>query len=214
MDNMLPDPYAPDPFAIDTPEKLAALYPAPHPRFLAKVTDRLETRSLAFIAASPFCILATTGPAGPHATPRGDPAGFVQALDDRTLALPDRRGNNRLDGLRDILVNPAVALLFFIPGVGETLRVHGQARLTADPALCDRFAVEGKPPASVLLVQVREVYAHCAKAILRGKLWGQRERPSGVPTNGEMIAAHTAGGAIDPVAYEAAYQARVKTEMY
>jgi uncharacterized protein len=203
-----------DPHAVDTPEKLAALYEAPHPRFLAKVTDRLEATSRAFIAAAPFCILATAGQAGAHATPRGDAPGFVVPLDERTLALPDRRGNNRLDGLRDILENPEVALLFLIPGVGETLRVHGTARITTDPALRARLAVAGKEPTTVLLVTVREIYAHCAKAIMRSKLWGGREKPPGVPTNGQMIAAHTAGGRIDPAQYEAEYQARIRAQMY
>ncbi|WP_431269107.1 pyridoxamine 5'-phosphate oxidase family protein [Dankookia sp. P2] len=203
-----------DGFAITTAEQLAAAYEAPHPRFLAKVTDRLEATSRAFIAASPFCILATAGPHGPHATPRGDAPGFVVPLDDRTLALPDRRGNNRLDGLRDILDDPQVALLFLIPGVGETLRVHGMARITTDPALRARFAVAGQLPATVLLVTVREVYAHCAKALMRSGLWTGRERPPGVPTNGAMIAAHTASGGIDPAQYEAEYQARIKAQLY
>jgi PPOX class probable FMN-dependent enzyme len=203
-----------DPWAVDTPDRLAALYEPPHPRFLAKVTDKLEATACAFIVASPFCILATTGSHGPHATPRGDAPGFVVPLDDRTLALPDRRGNNRLDALRDILENPQIALLFLIPGVGETLRVHGMARITADPALRSRFAVQGREPTTVLLVAVREVYAHCAKSILRARLWGERERPPGVPTNGEMITAQTAGGGIDPAQYEAEYQARIKAQMY
>lgn len=203
-----------DPWAVDTPEALAAHYEAPHPRFLAKVTDRLEATSRAFIAASPFCILATSGRHGPHATPRGDAPGFVLPLDDRTLALPDRRGNNRLDALRDILENPQVALLFLVPGVGETLRVHGTARITADPALRARLAVGGREPATVLLVAVREAYAHCAKSIMRAQLWGGRERPPGVPTNGQMIAAHTAGDRIDPEQYEAEYQARIRAQMY
>ncbi|MFC7474120.1 pyridoxamine 5'-phosphate oxidase family protein [Dankookia sp. GCM10030260] len=203
-----------DPFAVTTPAQLAAAYEAPHPRFLAKVTDRLEAKSRAFIAASPFCILATAGRHGPHATPRGDAPGFVVPLDERTLALPDRRGNNRLDGLRDILENPEVALLFLVPGVGETLRVHGTARITADPSLRARFAVDGKDPATVLLVTVREVYAHCAKALMRSGLWAGRERPAGVPTNGAMIAAHTAGGQIDAAQYEAEYQARIRAQMY
>src|SRR3954454_7813114 len=111
---------AADPFAVTTLDQLAVLYDPPRELVLKKVTHRLEPRTLAFIAASPFAILATVGPQGVHATPRGDAPGFVAALDDRTLALPDRRGNNRLDGLRDILENPEVALLFLIPGVGET----------------------------------------------------------------------------------------------
>ncbi|TCZ63531.1 MSMEG_1061 family FMN-dependent PPOX-type flavoprotein [Roseicella aquatilis] len=203
-----------DPHAVDTPERLAALYEPPHPRFSAKVTDRLEATSRAFIAASPFCILATGGTRGPHASPRGDAPGFVLPLDDHTLALPDRRGNNRLDALRDILENSQVALLFLIPGVGETLRVHGTARITADPALRARLTVQDRAPTTVLLVAVREVYAHCAKAVLRSALWDGRERPPGVPTNGEMIAAHTAGGVIDPSRYEAEYQTRIRAQMY
>jgi uncharacterized protein len=203
-----------DPWAVDTAEKLAAIYEPPHPRFIAKVADRLEAKSRAFIAAAPFCILATSGRHGPHATPRGDAPGFVVPLDDHTLALPDRRGNNRLDGLRDILDNPQVALLFLIPGIGETLRVHGPARITTDPALRARFAVDGRDPATMLLIQVRVVYAHCAKAIMRSGLWGDRPRPTFVPTNGELIAAHTAGGSIDAVQYEVEYQARIKRELY
>lgn len=204
----------PDPHAITSLDDLARHYEAPHPRFLDKVAGRLEAKSRAFIAASPFCILATSGSRGPHATPRGDAPGFVTPLDDQTLALPDRRGNNRLDALRDILENPEVALLFLIPGVGETLRIHGPARLTADPTLRARFAEQGKEPAMILLVSVREVYAHCAKAIIRSRLWGERRRPAEVPSNGELIAAHTAGGTIDPAEYEAAYQGRLKTELY
>ena len=203
-----------DPHAITTPGQLLALYGAPHPRFVAKVADRLEATARAFIAASPWCVLATCGRRGAHATPRGDAPGFVVPLDDHTLAIPDRRGNNRLDGFHDILENPAVGLLFVVPGAGETLRVNGTARLTADPALCGRFAVQGKAPAAVLLVTVREVYAHCAKSVMRSRLWGDRARPAGLPSNGEMIAAHTAGGAIDPAAYEAEYQARIKAQLY
>lgn len=203
-----------DPHAITSLDDLMRHYEPPHERFLRKVTDRLENRARAFIAASPFCILATSGRHGPHATPRGDAPGFVLPLDDRTLALPDRRGNNRLDGLRDILDQPEVALLFLIPGIGETLRVHGAARITADPALRARCAAAGKEPATVVLVTVREVYAHCAKAIIRSKLWGERRRPEEVPTNGELIAAHTAGAAIDPAQYEAEYQQRLITQLY
>ena len=203
-----------DRFAITTPAQLAAAYEPPHPRVLAKVTDRLEATSRAFIAASPLFFLATAGRHGPHATPRGDAPGFVVPLDETTLALPDRRGNNRLDALRDILDNPQVALLFLIPGVGETLRVHGTARITTDPGLRARFAVAGQLPATVLLVTVREVYAHCAKALMRSGLWAGRERPPGVPTNGAMIAAHTAGGGIDPAQYEAEYQARIRAQLY
>ncbi|TCZ63689.1 MSMEG_1061 family FMN-dependent PPOX-type flavoprotein [Roseicella aquatilis] len=202
-----------DPFAVTTLEQLATLYDPPRELVLKKVTHRLEPRTLAFIAAAPFAILATVGPNGVHATPRGDAPGFIEALDDRTLALPDRRGNNRLDGLRDIIANPAVALLFLVPGVGEALRVNGIARITADPALRARFAVQGKEPATVILVTVGEVYMQCAKAVLRSKLWGGRDRPGTVPSMGEMMAAHT-GGLVEPVRYDAEAPQRLRDTMY
>ncbi len=202
-----------DPFAVTTLDHLAAIYDPPRELVLKKVTHRLEARTLAFIAASPFAILATTGPQGVHATPRGDAPGFIAALDDRTLALPDRRGNNRLDGLRDIIANPAVALLFLVPGAGEALRVNGTARITADPALRARFVAQGKEPATVVLVTVGEVYMQCAKAIMRSKLWGERARPAAVPSMGELIAAHT-GGLVEPASYDAEAPQRLLDTMY
>lgn len=203
----------PDPHAVTTPEALAALYDPPRELVLKKVAPRLEPKALAFIAAAPFALLATAGPGGVHCTPRGDAPGFIVALDDRTLALPDRRGNNRLDALRDILANPAVALLFLIPGAGETLRVNGTARITADPALRARFAVEGKLPATVLLITVQEIYMQCAKAILRSRLWGEHARPAAVPSMGELIAAHT-GGLVDPATYDAEAPQRLRETIY
>ncbi|WP_135470647.1 pyridoxamine 5'-phosphate oxidase family protein [Crenalkalicoccus roseus] len=202
-----------DPHAVTTPEQLAALYDPPRELVLQKVTDRLDAPTLAFIAASPFCLLATSGARGVHCTPRGDAPGFVAALDEHTLALPDRRGNNRLDGLRDVLENPAVALLFLIPGVGETLRVNGRARITADPALRGRFLAQGRPPATVLLVTVREVYMQCAKALLRSRLWEGRPRPAGVPSMGELLAAHTRGR-VEPAGYDAEAPARLASTLY
>jgi PPOX class probable FMN-dependent enzyme len=202
-----------DPHAVTTPDQLAALYDPPRELVLQKVTDRLDAPTLAFIAASPFCLLATSGARGVHCTPRGDAPGFVAALDERTLALPDRRGNNRLDGLRDVLENPAVALLFLIPGVGETLRVNGLARITADPALRGRFVAQGKAPATVLLVTVREIYMQCAKALLRARLWEGRPRPAGVPSMGELLAAHTRGR-VEPAGYDSEAPARLASTMY
>ncbi len=208
-----PPPAATDPHGVTTLEQLAALYEAPRELVLKKVTDRLQAPTQRFIAAAPFCLLATSGSKGVHCTPRGDAPGFVGVLDDRTLALPDRRGNNRLDALRDIVENPEVALLFLVPGSGETLRVNGTARITADPALRARFAAEGKEPATVVLVAVREVYMQCAKALMRSKLWDGRKRPEGLPSMGELLAAHTAG-AVEPASYDAEAPARLVATMY
>ncbi|MBM3591747.1 MAG: flavin-nucleotide-binding protein [Alphaproteobacteria bacterium] len=203
----------PDPFAITSLEALARHYEAPSERALKKVAPKLDDTARAFIAASPFCILTSIGSNGLHATPRGDAPGFVTCLPDGELALPDRRGNNRLDALRDIIEDPRVALLFLVPGVAEALRVGGTARITADPALCARFAERGKIPASVILVSPYEVYMQCAKSIVRSRLWGDVPRPAGVPTAGQMIAAHT-GGMVDPAAYDAAAPARNAETLY
>ena len=133
---------------------LIALYGAPSPAALTKEVDHLHKHYRAMIAASPFVVLATSGPGGLDATPRGDPAGFVAIEDDRTLLIPDRRGNNRLDSLRNLLTDPRIALLFLIPGVGETLRVNGRAEISIDPALLARFPMQGKLPRSVIVVHV------------------------------------------------------------
>jgi len=210
MDTALPHA---DPFAVATLDQLAAIYDPPRELVMKKVIPRLEPKALAFIAASPFALLATSGPEGAHCTPRGDAPGFIVALDETTLALPDRRGNNRLDALRDIVVNPAVALLFLVPGAGETLRVNGTARITTDPVLRERFVVAGKVPATVVLVSVREVYMQCAKAIMRSQLWGDRARPAAVPSMGELIAAHT-GGLVAPESYDAEAPQRLRETMY
>jgi PPOX class probable FMN-dependent enzyme len=206
-------PTALDPHAVTTLEQLGAIYDPPRELVLKKVTDRLQPPTLGFIGLSPFCLLSTVGANGVHCTPRGDAPGFVAALDDRTLALPDRRGNNRLDALRDIIENPAVALLFLVPGCGEALRVNGTARITADPALRERFIAQGKAPATVLLVSVREVYMQCAKSIMRSRLWDGRKRPEGLPSMGELLAAHTAG-AVEPASYDREAPQRLADTMY
>lgn len=181
------------PFDVTSHEALAALYPTPSERVMTKVGDRLEGRSAAFIANSPFFVLSTIGRHGPHATPRGDAPGFVALLDEKTLALPDRRGNNRLDALRDVLDDPRVALLFFVPGINEALRVHGTARITTDPALRERLVMGRAVPATVLVVSVTEVYIQCPRALLRAGLWDGRAKPAAAPTAGEMLAEHSRG---------------------
>jgi uncharacterized protein len=204
---------ATDPHAVTSLEQLAALYDPPRPLVIEKVTDRLGPATLGFLAAAPFCLLATQGSKGVHCTPRGDAPGFVEALDERTLALPDRRGNNRIEALRDIVETGEVALLFLVPGSGETLRVNGTARITADPALRARYAVEGKEPATVVLVSVREVYMQCAKALMRSRLWDGRKRPEGLPSMGALLAEHTRGG-VEPGSYDVEAPARLQATMY
>jgi PPOX class probable FMN-dependent enzyme len=172
-------------------EDLDRLYGAPAKPSLSKQLDHVADIYRPFIAQSPFCILATSGRGGLDCTPRGDPAGFVHIEDGKTLMLPDRRGNNRLDALRNIIQNPEVALIFLIPGIGETLRISGTATISADPALCARFEMQGKIPATVLIVSVRKVYFQCQKAIRRSRLWeadAQIDR-SALPTAGDILAA-------------------------
>ncbi len=170
------------------------------PASVVKVADRVTAHYGALIAASPFVILATAGPEGLDCSPRGDQRGFVRVAEDgKTLWLPDRRGNNRIDSLRNIVRDPRVALLFLIPGSGTTLRVNGTARLSADKALCESFAVEEKAPRCVIELAIDEVYFQCARAIVRSALWST-EAPAldaPLPTPGQILAemtAHQVGG--------------------
>ncbi len=185
--------HATDPHAVTSLAALEALYGKPSDVARNKAGPLMGAATRAFIAASPFCLLATSGPGGLHVTPRGDAPGFVTVADDRTLVLPDRRGNNRLDALRDILHEPRVALLFLVPGAGETLRVHGRARITTDPALRAAHAAEGKEPTTLLVIGVESVFMQCAKALIRSRLWAGAERAAGLPTLGALVAEHTAG---------------------
>ncbi len=202
-----------DPFAITRLDQLEALYAQPSDLVRNKATDRLDAASRRFIAASPFLLLGTSGARGLHVTPRGDAPGFVEVLDDTTLALPDRRGNNRLDALRDLLEDDRVSLLFLVPGVGETLRVHGRARITTDPALCDRHIAQGKRPTTMLVVQVQDLFMQCAKALMRSGLWGGTPRPAAVPSMGEMLASQTRGR-VEAGALDADYAERIRNSMY
>lgn len=175
---------------IDSLEALRTIYRTPSDTVIAKQIDRLDRHCRAFIALSPFCVVATQGPDGlGDVTPRGDTPGFVAILDDTTLALPDRPGNNRLDTLGNLVANPAIGMLFLVPGFHDTLRVNGMAEIRDDADLCERFAVNGRLPATVTLVHVKEAYLHCAKAFIRSKLWepdSQVDR-SRLPSLGQMI---------------------------
>lgn len=182
---------------------------------LAKVSDHIHPLYRPYIEAAPFAVLATLGPDGLDTSPRGDAPGFVQVADAHTLLLPDRRGNQRIDSLRNITHNPQVALLFLIPGIGEALRVNGTARISALPALCERFVVDGKAPASVLVITVRSVFFQCARAIKRSGLWDVSTQISRdtLPSPGSILQALSQVG-VDGAAYDAALQARQSATLY
>jgi PPOX class probable FMN-dependent enzyme len=196
-------------------QELADLYGPPLERSVRKQMDHLDEYSRAFIAASPFLVIGTQGDTVADNSPRGDVAGFVQVEDDRTLLIPDRRGNNRLDTLRNILRNPSVGLLFLVPGVQESFRVNGEAVISRDPALMNRFAVEGKTPRTVLVVTVREAYVHCSRALVRAGLWNPAKfaAPGSVPSFGTILAAHTCGF-VDARAVDDEAKVRVPLTLY
>jgi PPOX class probable FMN-dependent enzyme len=201
---------------IATMAELEALYAEPvHPPAKFKETDRITKAYRALIDASPFFALATSGPDGLDCSPRGDPAGFVRVVDDRTIVVPDRRGNNRIDSLRNLIHDPRVALLFLIPGVSETLRIVGRATISTDPALCGSFLMQGKAPRSVLVIAVERVFFQCAKAIVRSRLWDpktQVERSS-LPTAGTILAEIT-DGKLGGEEHDRAYPERLKATIY
>lgn len=175
---------------VTSREELRRLYKAPGERPIQKELRLLDRHARAFIEKSPFLLIGSSdGKGNADVTPRGDRPGFVAVLDDRTIAIPDRPGNDRLDTLENIVAEPSVGLLFLIPNMNETLRLNGHARITADKALRERLAVDGKLPATVLVVAVRSVYMHCAKAFLRSNLWAPETWParSEMPTLGEIL---------------------------
>jgi hypothetical protein len=164
-------PLAPDPHLVTSDAQLTTLYGEASPASLTKEVDYLTAEYRTFVEKAPFVILASVGSEGLDCTPRGDPAGFVRVVDARTVLIPDRRGNNRIDTLRNIVRDPRISLLFLIPGVGETLRINGRAEITTDPQLCASFAMDGKLPKSVLRVKAERVYFQCPKALIRSRLW-------------------------------------------
>jgi PPOX class probable FMN-dependent enzyme len=198
---------------IDDFAALEARYGTPVPTSVVKEVPRLTTTYRRWLQQSPFFVIASVGPAGLDASPRGDAADQAFALvDDATLLIPDRRGNNRLDTLRNIVRDPRVALLFFVPGVAETMRINGRARISVEPQLLDRFAVAGKTPATVLVVRTEAVYFQCARALVRSSLWQPRPAAATVPTAGQMLAEVQAG--FDDAAYDADAPARVRATLY
>jgi uncharacterized protein len=200
---------------ITTLAQLEAIYANPVEASTAKEVDHITPHYRAMIEASPFAVLATSGPEGLDCSPRGDLRGFVRIRDPRTLLLPDRRGNNRVDSLRNMVRDPRVALLFMIPGSGNTLRVNGRAVISIEPTLLASFAVEEKAPRSVAIISVETVFFQCARAIVRADLWNAASHvdPATLPTPGAILAALTAnrvGGA----AYDQAWPERAKKTMW
>ncbi len=197
-------------------EQLEALYlPAPAPASTTKVARTVTPHYRQLIELSPFAALATVGPEGIDCSPRGDRPGFVRVADERTLIMPDRRGNNRIDSLRNIVRDPRCALLFLIPGSGTTLRVNGRAHLSIDPDLLDSFAVEDKAPRSAIVLAVDEVYFQCARAIIRSELWNPERHvdPATLPTPGQILAAMTENQ-VGGESYDRAWPERARQTMW
>lgn len=183
-------PDAADTHLITSVEQLEAVYGTRMPTSIVKEIDHVDANYRKLIEASPFVVVATGGKDGFDCSPKGDGPGFVRVVDEKTLMIPDRPGNNRTDGFHNLMENPYIALLFLIPGVGETLRVNGRAKISIDPALCASFAVNGKPARAVIVVTIDSAYFHCAKAIMRSKLWdpaAQIQRTS-LPSTGTIVA--------------------------
>ncbi len=200
---------------ITTLEQLEAIYGVPGETSTVKEMDYLTSEYRALIEASPFAVLATSGPEGLDCSPRGDLPGFVRIVDDKTLLIPDRRGNNRIDSLRNIVRDPRTALLFLLPGVGTTLRVNGRAHLSVDPTLLESFAVEGKVPRTAIVLTIDSVYFQCARAIVRSELWNPSRHidPKTLPSPGDILATlsdNRVGGS----AYDCEWTERAKKTMW
>jgi PPOX class probable FMN-dependent enzyme len=200
---------------IATVEQLEAIYGHPGETSTVKVADHITPCYRLLIEKSPFATLATSGPEGLDCSPRGDVPGFVRIHDQTTLMMPDRRGNNRIDSLRNIVRDPRVALLFLIPGCTNTLRVNGGARITVDPELLASFRMEGKAPRSVIVITVDEIYFQCARAIVRSDLWNPDRRvdPKFLPTAGQILA-EMSGNRVGGEDYDRAWPERARQSMW
>jgi PPOX class probable FMN-dependent enzyme len=185
---------------IEDPERLREIYGAPSERSLKKQLSHFDRHCRAFIARSPFLVIASSDPSGRcDASPKGDAPGFVQVLDDETLLIPDRLGNNRVDTIGNLLERPGIGLIFFVPGLNETLRVNGRAQVTTDPPLLAPLAVNDKVPRSGILVSAEEIYFHCGKALIRSDLWNSEKqlRRSEFPSLGRILAEQIGGISVE-----------------
>jgi uncharacterized protein len=200
---------------ITTIEQLDQLYGEPVPAAIFKEIDYISDDYRVFIDKAPFVILATAGPEGLDCSPRGDPAGFVKVVDRKTILIPDRRGNNRVDALRNIVRDPRVALLFLIPGIGNTLRLNGRAEIRDDPELLESFAIRGKLPRTVLRITAESVYFQCPKALVRSRLWSPDAHvpTAELPSAGQILAGLTKGS-VDAAEYDKAYPKRIEETIY
>ena len=200
---------------VTSVKQLEALYGLPSGGAVTKEIDYISDHYRAFIEKAPFVVIATGAPEGLDTSPRGDPAGFVRVVGRHTVLIPDRRGNNRLDTLKNIVRDPRVALLFLIPGVGETLRVNGRAEINTDPDLCAGFTMQGKAPKSIIKVTAERVYFQCQKALVRSRLWDPEARidRKELPSAGTIIEALSTDG-FDGKAYDEAYPERMKQIIY
>ncbi|MFC3079555.1 pyridoxamine 5'-phosphate oxidase family protein [Phenylobacterium terrae] len=200
---------------IDTIEQLEAIYGPTNEASLVKVADHVTEQYRAFVEASPFVALATSGPEGLDCSPRGDRPGFVRMLDAQTLVMPDRKGNNRCDSLRNIVRDPRAAFLFLIPGSGNCLRVNGRARLSIDPELLASLAEEGKPPRSAIVLTTEAVYFQCARAIVRSRLWDPDVQidPRSLPTAGQILACMSQNR-VGGEAYDREWPERAKASLW
>lgn len=179
--------------AIETIEELEALYGTPAETVRVKVTDRLIPSYRSWIERARFCVISSVGPEGTDGSPRGDGGPVVTIADARTLLLPDWRGNNRIDTLRNIVRDPRVSLTFLVAGSTTVMRVNGRATVSADPALVTRFEQQGKHPRSVIVVSIEEVYPQCARAVMRAGLWTEGDLSEGLPSVGDMLREATSG---------------------
>jgi len=200
---------------ITSIEQLEALYGTPVPRSIDKEIDHISDHYRAFIESAPFVVVASTGPDGLDCSPRGDPPGFVRVEDDKTVLIPDRRGNNRLDTLRNLVGDPRISLLFLIPGIGETLRINGRADISTNPDLCASFIMQGKAPVSVLVVTVDRIYFQCQKALARSRLWHEDAQipRSALPSTGEILQA-LSKDEFDGAEYDRGYPEHMKKTIY
>ncbi|QMU58726.1 MAG: pyridoxamine 5'-phosphate oxidase family protein [Boseongicola sp.] len=198
---------------IETVAELENLYGTPKAPAVRKVADRMVPVYRQWVMASRFCVLTTVGPEGSDGSPRGDDGPVVIEIDEKTLAMPDWFGNNRIDSLRNIVRDPRVSLMFMVPGSTNVVRINGRGKVSADEGMLERFERDGKRPRSVILISIEEIYFQCSRALMRSRLWTSGDESSGLPSPGDMLKAVTSGevGGAD---YDAAWPERAKSTMW